>query len=355
MKSGLGAFRIPLTWPQLFKRTAREMIADDCFGLAAQLAYYFFLALFPAFLFLVALASFFPLHDLIDEVRRALRPIAPEEIIRFLEEQIRQLSNSNSGGLLTIGILGAIWSSSVGVVAIIDCLNRAYDIEEGRRWLKVRLTAILLTLALAAMILLSFSLIVAGSMVAERLATTFALGPFFEWTWKIVQWPLAFMLVSTALGLVYHFGPDAEKEWVWITPGAVVGTTLWVLVSLLFKVYVGNFGNYNATYGAMGTVIVLLLWFYLSGLAILVGAELNAEIERASPPGEEPGENMPGRRRKIGLARPHEHAALRRRSIPRHLPLLRGDGGDLRRARHRRRADPGLRGVLQPVATRSLG
>lgn len=301
MKLGLQAFRIPLTWPQLFKRTVKEVIADDCFGLAAQLAYYFFLALFPAFLFLLALASFFPLHDLIDEVRKALRPIAPEEIVRFLEEQIRQLSNSDSGGLLTFGVLGALWSSSSGVVAIIECLNRAYDIEEGRRWWKVRLTAILLTLALAAMILFSFFLIVAGPIVAERLASTFGLGPFFEWTWKIGRWPLAFLLASTALGLVYHFGPDAEQEWVWITPGAVLGTILWVLVSLAFKVYVANFGNYNATYGAMGAVIVLLLWFYLSGFAILVGAELNAEIEHASPH-EELGETVPGQRKKIGPA-----------------------------------------------------
>ena len=302
MSFGLEAFRIPLTWPELLKRTAREMKSDDCLGIAAQLAYYFFLALFPAFLFLLALASFFPLDDLIDQVVRALRPIAPGEVVGFLEEQLRQVSNADSGGILTIGILGAIWSSSAAVVAIIGSLNRAYDIDEGRPWWKVRLTAIVLTLALAVMILLSFSLIVAGPVLAERLASTFGLGPFFEWTWKIVQWPLAFLLASTAIGLVYYFAPDAEQDWVWITPGALVGTSLWVLVSLAFKVYVANFGNYNATYGAMGGVAILLLWFYFSSLAILVGAEMNAEIEHASPYGKEPGEKVPGQRKKIGLA-----------------------------------------------------
>jgi membrane protein len=271
-------------------------------GLAAQLAYYFFLALFPAILFLLALASFFPLTNFIGQAVAALRPFAPAEVLNFLEEQLRRLSDANSGGILTLGILGAIWSSSAAVVAIIGSLNRAYDIDEGRPWWKVRLTAIGLTLALAAMILLAFSLIVVGPTVAEHLTASFGFGAVFEWTWRILQWPLAFFLVSTAVGLVYYFAPDAEQDWVWITPGAIVGTVLWVIVSLAFKVYVANFADYNATYGAVGGVIVLLLWFYISGLAILVGAEMNAEIEHASPYGKDPGEKVPGQKKKIGAA-----------------------------------------------------
>ena len=298
----LKAFDLPLSWGELLKRTLKDTSEDDALGLAAQLAYYFFLALFPALLFVLALASFFPLTNFIDEIVRALRPIAPAEIISFLEEQLRRVSNADSGGILTVGILGAIWSSSAAVVSIIGSLNRAYDIEEGRPWWKVRLTAIGLTVALAVMILVSFSLIVAGPTVAEHLASAFGLGAVFEWTWKILQWPLAFFLVSSAVGLVYYFAPDAEQDWVWITPGAIVGTLLWVIVSLVFKFYVANFADYNATYGAVGGVIVLLLWFYISGLAILVGAELNAEIEHASPWGKEPGEKVPGQRKKIGAA-----------------------------------------------------
>jgi membrane protein len=296
----LAAFDIPLSWGELLKRTAKETSADDCLGLAAQLAYYFFLALFPAVLFVLALASFFPLTNFIEDIVRVLRPIAPPDMLGFLEEQLRRISNADSGGILTIGILGAIWSSSAAVVAIIGSLNRAYDIEEGRPWWKVRLTAIGLTVALAVLVLISFTLIVAGPTIAERLAGPLGFGAVFEWTWKILQWPFAFFLVSTAVGLVYYFAPDAEQDWVWITPGAVVGTLLWVIVSLLFKVYVANVADYNATYGAVGGVIVLLLWFYISGLAILVGAELNAEIEHASPHGKAPGEKVPGRRRSIG-------------------------------------------------------
>ena len=296
------AFQIPLSWSELLKRTAKESSEDDVLGLAAQLAYYFFLALFPAVLFILALASFFPLTNVIDDIVGALRPIAPSDVLGLLEDQLRRISNTGSSGILTIGILGALWSSSAAVVAIVGSLNRAYDIEEGRPWWKVRLTAIGLTVGLAVLVLTSFTMIVAGPTIASQVASTFGLGSVFEWTWKVLQWPLAFMLVSTAVGLVYYVAPDAEQDWAWITPGAVIGTMLWLVVSLVFKFYVTNFGDYNATYGAVGGVIVLLLWFYISGLAILVGAELNAEIDHASPYGKDPGEKVPGQKKKIGAA-----------------------------------------------------
>jgi membrane protein len=230
-----------------------------------------------------------------------LRPFAPPDVLTFLEAQLTRISNADSGGILTIGFLGALWSSSAALVAIVGSLNRAYDIEEGRPWWKVRLTAIGLTIALTVFLLISFTLITLGPTVAEHLASSLGLGAAFEWTWKIVQWPIAFLLVTTAVGLVYYFAPDAEQEWVWITPGAVLATLLWVVTSLLFKIYVANFADYNA-YGAVGGVIVLMLWFYISGLAILVGAEMNAEIEHASPYGKEPGEKVPGQKKKIGRA-----------------------------------------------------
>ena len=298
----LATFDLPLSWGELLKRTFKEINEDDCLGLAAQLAYYFFLALFPAVLFLLALASFFPLTNFIDDAVRTLKPFAPPNVLAFLEEQLRQLSNADSGGILTIGILGAIWSSSAAVVAIVGSLNRAYDIDEGRPWWHVRLTAIGLTIALAFFLLVSFTLIVAGPTIAEQLASSFGLGAAFAWSWKILQWPVAFILVSTAIGLVYYFAPDAEQDWVWITPGAVAATVLLVLASLAFKFYVANFADYNATYGAVGAVIVLMLWFYIVGLAILAGAELNAEIEHASPHGKEPVEKVPGVKKKIGIA-----------------------------------------------------
>jgi membrane protein len=296
------SFAVSISWGELFKRTSRDAMEDDVLGLAAQLAYYFFLALFPAILFVFALTSFLPITDVLGRGVQALAPFLPPEVLMFLTDQLTRVADADSGGILTLGILGAVWSSSAAVVAIIDTLNAAYDIEEGRPWWKVRLLAIGLTLALAALILIALGLIVAGPAVAEYLGRTVGFGAAFEWSWKILQWPLAFFLVSTAFGVVYYFAPDAEQDWVWITPGAVLGTVVWLAVSLGFRFYVTNFTDYNATYGTVGGVVVLLLWFYISGLAILVGAELNAEIEHSSPHGKAPGEKRPGERKKIGVA-----------------------------------------------------
>jgi membrane protein len=138
--------------------------------------------------------------------------------------------------------------------------------------------------------LVALSLVLVGPTLAEKLGQITGLGAPFEWTWLILQWPLVFALVTTGIGLIYYFGPDADQDWVWITPGAVAATILWLLVSLLFKIYIANFTDYEGSYGTVGGVIVILLWFYVSGIAILTGAELNAEIEHASPYGKAPGQ-----------------------------------------------------------------
>jgi len=274
--------RIPISWPELTTRTYREVMADDCLGLAAQLAYYFFLALFPALLMLVAIVSFLPIVGLLDAITGTLARVAPTDVLSIIQDQILKIAHEKNGGLLTIGMLGAIWSTSAGVDAIIGTLNKAYDVQESRPWWKVKLIAISLTVALALFIVVSFGLVIVGPTLAERIAEWAHLGPVFEWSWKILQWPLVFLLVTSGVGLIYAFAPDVVQEWFWITPGAIVATTLWLAISLGFKFYVARFGSYNATYGVIGGVIVLMLWFYLSSLAVLIGAELNAEIEHAS-------------------------------------------------------------------------
>ena len=298
----LAYFESALSWPELLKRTYKEMMDDDALGLAAQLAYYFFLALFPAVLCVIALASFLPLHNFTDEIVSSLGRFAPEAMLSIIRDQLFRLSNGNDGGIFTLGLLGALWSSSAAMVAMISAMNRAYDIEEGRPWWKVRVTAILLTVGLAVFIVVAFGLIVAGPQAADWAAARLGFGPAFALTWQIVQWPIAFVLVVTGIGLVYYFAPDAEQDWAWITPGALVATVLWVFGSIAFRFYVVNFGNYEATYGAIAGVILLMLWFYLSGLALLVGAEASAEIEHASPWGKAPGEKIPGQKKKIGSA-----------------------------------------------------
>ena len=303
-------FSIPLSWAELFKRTLREFSQDNCLGLAAQLAYYLLLALVPAMVFLLALLSYFP-PSMLQQIVTSISRFAPTEIMEIIRDQMSNIARGQNGGLLTFGLAMALWSSSAAIVAITDALNRAYDIEEGRPWWKVRLTAIALTVGLAAFVLLAFGLVLAGPTLAERVADTAGLGGAFVWTWKILQWPVIFALVATALAILNYFGPDAEQDWAWVSPGAVLATALWLIASLAFKYYVGNFANYNETYGSLGGAIVLMLWFYISGMAVLAGAEMNAEIEHASPHGKDPGEKVPGERKKIGAraARAYEERA----------------------------------------------
>ena len=317
---------LPLSWSELARRTWREALDDDILGLAAQLSYYLFLALFPAILFLLALASFFPLSNITDDVARSIGPFVSQQVLELIQDQMRRLGEGDSGGLLTFGVAGALWSSSAAMVSIVGALNKAYDIEEARPWWKVRLVSIGLTVGASLFVLVAFSLVLVGPALADWLGDTTGWGRTFEWTWLVLQWPLVFALVATAIGLVYYFAPDAEQDWSWITPGAVVGTLLWVVVSLLFKVYIANFTDYNATYGAVGGVIVLLLWFYVSSLAILVGAELNAEIEHASPYGKAPGQKsaqgklLLGRRAERAFRDRHTEPPAAPRPVPPTIP-----------------------------------
>lgn len=304
-------FRVPLTWTELLKRTVKETANDNVLGLAAQLAFYFLLALVPAIVFLVALTSFFP-AGLIQSMMASLQRVAPPDVFRIVQDQLTSLAGGQHTGILTFGLAMALWSSSAAMVAVTDALNRAYDIEEGRPWWKVRLTAIGLTIALAVFVLLAFTLVMLGPQLGAWIASQAGLGGAFEATWRVVQWPVVFALVVLAIAFINYYAPDAEQDWEWITPGALLAALLWLVSSLAFKFYLGNFADYHETYGSLGGVIVLILWFYLGGLAILVGAEMNAEIEHASPHGKDPGEKVPGQKKKLGAAAARAYESRKR-------------------------------------------
>jgi membrane protein len=296
----LAHLRVPLSWSTLLKRGVKEALDDNVFDLAAQQAYYFFFALFPALLFVIAIASFFPLQGLIDDTVKMLSQFAPADVTKILTDAMTSLSDQNSGGILTFAFLVTLWSSSGAMVSIITTLNAAYDVTESRPWWKTRLIATGLTIGLAVFILTSMFLIIAGPTFAENLAARLHLGPAFKSAWWVLQWPIVFALVASAIGLVYYFAPDVEQDWVWITPGSIVATLLWLAVSLGLKFYYQLVPNANAAYGAIGGIMVLMLWFYLSGIALLLGAELNAEIEHASPYGKDAGERVPGEKKVVG-------------------------------------------------------
>jgi membrane protein len=255
---------------------------DNCLGIAAQLAFYFLLALFPALLFLVAVLSFVPGPDRFDDALTALDHVAPPDVLSLLRGQLEQITGGDHTSLITLGVLGALWSSSAAAVALIDGLNRAYDVIEWRAWWKRRLVGIGLTIVLALFTILTFVLVAAGPQVVAHLAAWWEPARVLEPMWQVLRWPLLIACIVTAVDIVYYVAPNRTVAWSWITPGAALATLAWLGVSFGFKTYVVNAADYAATYGAIGGVIVTMLWFYLSGLALLIGAELNAVIDEAS-------------------------------------------------------------------------
>jgi membrane protein len=345
----LAYLRVPLGWFDLVKRTVSEALADNVFDLAAQQAYYFFFALFPALLFVIGIASFFPLQTLTNDVVSMLGRFAPQMVTDIIVQAMQSLSKQNSGGVLTFGFLITVWSTSGAMTAIITTLNAAYDVTESRPWWRTRIIAIGLTIGIAVFIIASMFLVIAGPTLAEHLADRFGLGPAFKWTWWILQWPIVFALVSTAIGLIYYFAPDVEQDWVWITPGSIVATLLWLIISLGLKLYYQFVPSAaNPTYGAIGGIMVLMLWFYASGIAMLFGAELNAEIEHASPYGKDPGERVPGEKKVVGPRAQRIYEEKRAKGEIPVKPLPEGVNCDIDRPRGTRGANPDLQDSTKP-------
>jgi len=213
-----------------------------------------------------------------------LRNVLPEDALSMVERFLTQVAEGSGANILSLGALGALWASSSGVTAIMDALNVVFGVKEDRRpfW-RVRLTALVLTIGLAGFVILSMALVLYGPTIGRWIANLFGLGVAFTWLWNVLQWPIIVGLMLVVVAAIYHICPDIrEKRWHWITPGSVFAVCMWLVVSLGFKAYVDNFGDYNKVYGSIAGVIVLMLWFYWSGMVLLLGGEINAEIAQAS-------------------------------------------------------------------------
>jgi membrane protein len=297
-----------LSWGELGKRVYAETTDDDVLGRAAQLSYYFLLALFPALLFLTSTLGYMAGEDsqLRQSLFQYLSAVLPGDASKLVAQTVTDVTQSSGGGKLSFGILATLWAASNGMGAISESLNAAYDLKESRPWWKVRLTAVGLTLALTLLIVSALVLVLYGHDLADAVAGKFGLGAAFATAWKVIQWPLVLVFVLLAFALIYYFGPNAHQQnWTWITPGAVVGVLLWLLVSFAFKAYLSYFNSYSATYGSLGAVIILMLWFYFTGAAILIGGEINSEIEnelakQGAPGAKEKGEKSPGQKERVG-------------------------------------------------------
>jgi membrane protein len=264
-------------WKDIAKRTRKEVKADQVPLLAAGVAFYVLLALFPA---IIAGVSIYGLvadpQTVRDQINQLAQTLSPETA-KLIGQQIQQVTSSAGGalGLATvIGILTALWSASSGMKALITGVNLAYDETEGRKFVKLRGLSILMTLGAMVLLAVALALIVGFPAVPDSWPTV------LQWTAAILRFVLLAVLLMAGLAALYRYAPDRDKpKWGWASPGSVVATVLWVLASVGFSIYVNAFGNYNKTYGALAGIIILMFWLYLTAFVVLVGAELNAEME----------------------------------------------------------------------------
>lgn len=268
-----------LTKKQLAWKLWQGANDDDVLGRAGQLAYFFFFAVFPLAIFLTALLGVFvgPNSSMAQNLSQYITRAMPSSAADLANKTIQQSLASSGGGKLTFGIVIALLSASSGMAAMMDTLNTVFGVKEGRSIIKQRAIALWLTIAVGILICVAIALIVVGGNIAHAVA-----GGAFYWLWQIVQYPVAIFFLLLSYSMVYYFAPNVEHpQWHWVTPGAVVGVSLWIIVSFGLRVYLHYFNSYTATYGALGAVMILLLWFYVTGLAFLMGGEINAVIERA--------------------------------------------------------------------------
>jgi membrane protein len=271
-----------LTPLALIQLAIHKLGEDELSTRSASLSYYFILAVFPLFLFLFSLLSVIagPGSALQEDIVSALGRLAPGSASDVVRSVVHQTFKSGSGLKLAAGILGALWAASGGMSAVVISLNKIYRVPETRPWWKQKATIVGLTIALAALIILALVLALYGGKIGEALFAQLGASDVFRLAWKICQWPVSFAAMFLSFSLVYYFAPDIEeRKWYWVTPGSAAGVTLWLIASLGFRLYLHFFNSYSATYGSLGAVIILMLWLYMTGLAILIGGEVNWVIE----------------------------------------------------------------------------
>ena len=265
-------------WLAALKRAFTQFMRDDCTGLAQQIAYSSLLAFFPAVAFLVGALGLF---NLFDDLERLLDPIAPSGVIDFISSLQQDSGGGTSAVAFAIGLVAAVWVASGAMGSVIKAVNRAYEVQETRPFWRLRVIAILLVITTGITTGGVFLLIVVGGELGNAIATKAHLGGAFDWTWGILRWPVAFCAILLFFALVYYLAPNKNQlSWKWLTPGAVLGALLWLVLSGLFALYVTFAGNYTKTYGVIASGVILLLWLNYSAFALLFGAELNAALER---------------------------------------------------------------------------
>jgi membrane protein len=263
----------------LARRVQTQVWAHDLLDRAAALSYYFLFALFPTLLFLTTLVGLLPIPYLMDQLVGYFIRVLPADAASLLVKTLGEIRSGANSGLLSLGVIAALWGASGGMLSIISALNAAYDVVDRRPWWKRRIVALALTCGFSLFTLTAVLLLVFGERIGEAAAALMGMGPLFTRTWNVLQWPAIMVCGLAGIDLVYYLAPAVRLRWTWVTPGSGFAVVAWLGMSFVLRLYVRFIGDYNATYGSIGGVILLMLWLYWTSLALLVGAEINAELE----------------------------------------------------------------------------
>jgi membrane protein len=267
---------------EVAKRSVKDFADDDMTTYAAALAFRVLLALFPFAIFLLTLLGALGLPGFFDRLVEQAATALPRSAAGMVEQVIGEVRGQARSGLLSFGIAAAVWSASSAVRSLMKALNAAYDVDESRpAWRRFALS-IAYTIGLAVMLIAAAGLMLVGPQAAEWLAGQLGFGGLALALWTWLRWPVAALLLLLAVALVYYAAPNVDQPIRFITPGAVLAVVVWIVASLGFSYYVSNFGSYGATYGSLGGVVVMLLYFFISAMVLLLGAEVNATIHHAT-------------------------------------------------------------------------
>ena len=277
-----------MTWNRRIKRSwlflirlQREMGYDDVMGMAAQIAFYAMLGLFPLMIFILSVISLFPVgQSLQPKLLESLAEQMPPEAAGYVTNIVMDLLPQQNQGLLSFGLLASLWGASMAIGALITTINRAYNIRPRRNIVQQKILSIFLTLALSGLWLIAMTIILVGPSFTQQIYEWIGIASPTNTFWTSVRLPMAFLLNLTALSVLYYVAPEAKQRFRWILPGAVTSTTLWFGASQVFRMFLANFGQYNKTYGSLATVVILMVWLWISGLLFLLGAEINALMKR---------------------------------------------------------------------------
>jgi membrane protein len=274
-----------LTWRELFRRVWGGIDRNDLINRAYELAYNFLLAVFPMLLFLLGLLGIFVREgsQLRNDLFYYMQLVLPPDASKLLMRTLVEVTPSTTGGKLTFGLLFALYAGSAGMTQLMSTLNAAYEVRESRSWIKVHLISLALTLAMSALLIVALFLVLAGGQIIASVGQDTGLStPAFIFA-KILQWLSALVFVIFAFAVIYYFAPNVhEQHWYWLTPGSVLGVVFWAISSVVLRLYLHFFNSYSKTYGSLGAVIILMLWFYVTGLSFLLGSQINATIEHAA-------------------------------------------------------------------------